>query len=150
MAIEDGRSRDHAQGHATVGGTGDVARKLLLSTTNHTNSDPTGPQESAACLKQPFLASLGSNISRQHVHAKTVLAHVVLVLPFIGELRFFPQYNGFLIIDSVNITPQPLPGSLIRLTRLMPMPLMDRFAWFPFCSQGLAHLVLSELVFPFY
>ena len=49
MAIEDGRSRDNAQGHAAVGGTGDVTRIHLLSTTNHANSDPTGPQECAAC-----------------------------------------------------------------------------------------------------
>ena len=64
MAIEDGRGRDHAQGHATVGGTGDVARNPLLSTTNHANSDPTGPQECAACRKRRFSNSLGLQILR--------------------------------------------------------------------------------------
>ena len=53
MAIKDGRGCDHTQGHATARGTGDVPRYTLLSTTNHGDSDPTGPNQCADWPKWP-------------------------------------------------------------------------------------------------
>ncbi len=48
VTIEDGRSSNDSQRHATARGTGGITRNAILSTANHANSDPAGPQECAA------------------------------------------------------------------------------------------------------
>ena len=65
MAIKDGRSRDHTQGHASIRGTGAVPRNAVSSTTNHANSDPALPQECAARVLDGQLLCPGQG-SRPH------------------------------------------------------------------------------------